>query len=40
MPIAPVLADDALREQLPGLRRTTLEQGIAATIERYRDWGA
>lgn len=38
LPIAPVLAADGLREQLPGLAHTPLAQGLAATIETYRGW--
>lgn len=38
MPIAAHLADDALREQMPGLPETSLQRGIAATIETYRRW--
>ncbi len=38
MPIAPVLAADGLREQMPDLRHTPLERGIAATIDTYRTW--
>jgi len=38
LPIAPVLAEDGLRELIPGLRDTPLAQGIAATVATYRDW--
>lgn len=38
MPIAPVLAQDDLRQQMPRLSHTPLERGIAATVEAYRAW--
>jgi nucleoside-diphosphate-sugar epimerase len=38
LPIAPVLAGDALREMIPGISVTPLSQGIAATISTYRAW--
>lgn len=36
VPFSPHIAPDALRELLPGLPRTRLADGIAATIEHYR----
>lgn len=36
VPFSPYIAPDALRESLPGLPRTPLADGIAATIEHYR----
>lgn len=38
MPIAGRLAEDGLREKMPGLPDTPLQRGIAATIEAYRRW--
>lgn len=38
MPIAGRLAEDALRERMPGLPDTPLQRGIAATIQTYRRW--
>jgi len=38
MPIAPVLAEDGLRELIPGLMETPLAQGIGKTVEAYRAW--
>lgn len=38
LPIAPVLAADGLRNLMPGLRETSLVEGIAATVRTYRSW--
>jgi UDP-glucose 4-epimerase len=38
MPIAPVLAEDGLRELLPDVMETPLAQGIGKTVEAYRAW--
>ncbi len=38
LPIAAWLADDDLRLHMPGLARTPLRRGIAATIEVYGRW--